>query len=68
MNAPAPGRLLSNAEAAALLGLTPRQLEKRRNRGGDVPPNTYVGRSPRYSIKHINEYLIRKGRNPHRGN
>lgn len=58
-----PERLLTNAEAAELLGLTPRSLEQLRNRGRG-PVYTYVGRFPRYSRKHLNEYLASRGRIP----
>lgn len=59
----APSRLLSNAEAAHLLGLTPRALERLRGRGGG-PVVTYVGRFPRYSRRSIDAYLEQNARYP----
>lgn len=53
---PKPARLLTNAEAAKVLGITPRALEQLRQRRRG-PLVTYVGRFPRYSTNHINEYL-----------
>lgn len=51
-----PQRLLDNTDAATLLGLKPRQLERMRGRGRG-PQWTYVGRYPRYSLASINAYL-----------
>lgn len=56
MNARKPERLLDTAEAAALMGIDKRALERLRavNRG---PIYTRVGRFPRYSRASINAYL-----------
>jgi len=58
-----PERLLTNDEAAEVLGIKPRALEqlRGRNRG---PIVTYVGRFPRYSRRHINQYLAANARVP----
>lgn len=48
--------LLTTEEAAALLGITKRALERLRG-AGRGPVCTYVGRFPRYSRKHIIVYL-----------
>lgn len=61
-----PEKLLTNAEAAELLGITPRSLEKLRGRGRG-PIWTYVGRYPRYSRRHIVEYLAARAKVPTNG-
>ncbi len=59
MNKPQP--LLSEEEAAQLLGIKPDALARLR-RAGRAPLHTRVGRFPKYSRKHINEYLARGAR------
>ena len=49
-------RLLTTEEAAHLLGLEKRTLERLRG-AGRGPHWTYVGRYPRYSRASINAYL-----------
>lgn len=61
MSARKPARLLTTAEAAALLGIKPRALEVMRNRGGG-PAYTMVGRFPRYSHASITAYLASRAR------
>lgn len=51
-----PEPLLTTEEAAAVLGITKRALERLRG-AGRGPVCTYVGRFPRYARRHINEYL-----------
>lgn len=62
-----PERLLSNAEAAEVLGLEPRALERLRNKptGDRGPVVTYVGRSPRYSRRSLAAYLESNARYQH---
>ena len=53
---PQPNALLTTEEAAAVLGITKRALERlRAQRRG--PAFTYVGRFPRYSRASLNAYL-----------
>ena len=57
----APAPLLTTEEAAVLLGITKRSLEKLRG-AGRGPQWTYVGRYPRYSRASINAYLSARAR------
>lgn len=59
MNQPQP--LLSEAEAADLLGIDKEALARLR-RAGRAPLHTRVGRFPKYARKHITEYLARGAR------
>lgn len=61
----APEALLTTEEAAAIMGITKRALERLRA-AGRGPVCTYVGRFPRYSRKHINAYLSARAREPRR--
>lgn len=54
----APERLLSEAEAAELLGIKKEALARLR-RAGRAPLSTRVGRYPKYARKHIHAYLAR---------
>lgn len=56
-------RLMTTEEAATVLGVSKRALERLRN-AGRGPTHTYVGRFPRYSRKHINEYLSARAKAP----
>lgn len=56
-------RLMTTEEAATVLGISKRALERLRN-AGRGPTHTYVGRFPRYSRKHINEYLSARAKAP----
>lgn len=59
MNQPQP--LLSEAEAAELLGIKPEALARLR-RAGRAPLHTRVGRFPKYAHKHVLAYLARGAR------
>lgn len=55
--------LLSEAEAAAMLGITKAALGRLR-RAGRAPVCTMVGRFPKYARKHVLEHLARNARVP----
>lgn len=61
-----PQRLLSTDEAAKLLGIDKRALERLRC-AGRGPVWTYVGRFPRYSRASINAYLNAHAVRPRNG-
>lgn len=48
--------LLSNDEAARMMGIKPRALHRLRA-AGRGPIHTYVGRFPRYRREHVAQYL-----------
>lgn len=57
--------LLTNAEAAAILKMEPRALERLRGRK-DGPAWTYVGRGVRYSHASIAAYLAARAKGTRR--
>ena len=61
-----PEPLISEAEAAEMLGITKDALGRLR-RADRAPVHTRVGRFPRYSRRHILEYLERNARGATRG-
>lgn len=58
--------LLSEAEAAAELGIEKEALARLR-RAGRAPLNTWVGRFPKYARKHVLAYLAANAQGAPRG-
>lgn len=57
-----PAALLDTEGAARFLGLSPRTLENRRVSGIESPAYTKIGRSVRYSLRDLEEFVAERRR------